>query len=244
MNNLGQRFEQYSNIDLLKILHKPDDYQPAALETARQILSSRDVSEQEKKEVELFYEERELEHELRKEKIDSYRRTITAFLEPILKPGDQVGPNKWLPIFLLLVVIQYVYLIVKSILDIFKYVDRGVSMDWELFMSLIGLVYIPILFTLLYRRKRWGWILLLADNIISMVLLLSQSYFIFKYQEYDPDGPIRFIWQMSIRGIFILFLWRNDISDYFNIELESKIRITVVLTVIGGLIALFLYGIS
>ena len=244
MNNLRQRFEQYSNIELLKIVHRPDDYQPEAVETARQILTSRVISANEKEEVELFYEERALEQELRKEKIVSYNRKVSEFLEPILKPGDHVSPKKWLPIFLVLVVIQFVYMFVRTIIVIMKYIDRGIPMDGQLLISLMGLVYIPILFMLLYRRKRWGWILLLGDNLFSVVMLLSQSYFIFKYQEYDPDGPVLFLWQMSMRSVFIWFLWRTEIADYFNIEDESKIRIAAIIAVIAGLITLVLCGLN
>ena len=244
MKDFFQRFEHYSNVELLKIIKRPEDYQPEAIEAAQQILSIRNISEEDQQEAELYFEDIELNNRLRKEKIEGYNRAIVDFLEPILKPSNKVSPNKWLAIFLVLVAIQYIYMLVKAIIDLVRYIDRGIPIDWLFTINLFGIVYIPFLFILLYKRKRWGWILLLADNVLSGILLLSQAYYIFKLQEYFPEGPGDFIWHLCMRVVFIFFLLRKDVCDFFYIDSEAKVRISMILLGIGILIALFFFGLS
>src|SRR5687767_12431581 len=132
MSDFHQRFQHYSNIDLLKIVNRPDNYQPEAIETAKQILSSRLVSDEELKEVESLFQNQALKQLAKKEKVDSYKQRFDDFLEPIFKPGNQVSPKKWLAIFLVLVAIQYIYVLAKSIIDVIKYEQRELPFDFEL----------------------------------------------------------------------------------------------------------------
>ena len=45
-NEFYKRYEGYSNAELLKIIKRPEAYQPEAVQTANKILESRDVSEE------------------------------------------------------------------------------------------------------------------------------------------------------------------------------------------------------
>ncbi len=45
MPDFTERFRQYSNSDLLKIIDSPDDYEPSAVETAKTLLASHQLSD-------------------------------------------------------------------------------------------------------------------------------------------------------------------------------------------------------
>jgi hypothetical protein len=48
MTDFTEKFTAYSNTDLLKIIDSPDDFQPLAVETAKSIFASRQLSDKDK----------------------------------------------------------------------------------------------------------------------------------------------------------------------------------------------------
>src|SRR6185295_2461365 len=102
-----QEYKDYSNIDLLKITKRPDDYQPAAVQAATEVLSERVVTPDEIEFVNQYYQEIEDDTKVRKEKIDAYKNKATSFFEPVINPSENVEPDKWVDILLLVIALQY-----------------------------------------------------------------------------------------------------------------------------------------
>ena len=234
------RYRQYSNVNLLKIVARPDDYQPDAVTAAKAILSGRTVTQEEENEVDLHFQKIALDQSQKEHRVESYKKAIDEFIQPITRPETRLSPVKWLPLFLVLLAIQYVYQVGSTVLDIVKYIRFRAAFDWSLMYSLLGIGYFATIFYLLFKKRRWGWILLLADNIISCMLLLSQLYWMFGY----PEGMAAFLWQFSLRAAFIYFLFRQDVAAYFNIESPMRGKIALASAGLGVLITLFLFGIS
>jgi hypothetical protein len=261
--NFYDQYKNYSNTDLLKIAKQPDNYQAAAVEAATQILNERQVSETEFQQVDKYFQDIDAKEQLKKDKINFYKEKTVDFLEPVLKPTTEVKPHKWINILLLVIALQYLWTLFingKHLIDFIGFVidckQQGFDLsnrpitywrcasslfDITIFFEFISLIYVPVIFYLLYKKRRWGWILLFADNLFVFISSLSQSYIFFKYQQIHQGDTFSFIIQLLIRGAFGFFLWRDVIANYFGVTAEIK-RKTAVITVAVSL--LFIIGIQ
>jgi hypothetical protein len=247
-------YKDYATIELLKIVQRPGDYQPEAVDAARKILENRQVDGAERQEAEKFLEELESQERNKKETIRDYREKAADFLEPVLRPGAELKPGKFLNLLLLVMAIQYAWLFYKGILHAVRFV-KHVSDCWEsgsdgmqsrhlshleciwsrldiaTVLEFDSLLYIPLIIYLLYKRRRWSWILLFADNLFSCLAGLAESYSFFKYQSILHGNIYSFLLPIMIRGAFTVFLYRKDITGFFGVEDNVKKR-TVIITVI------------
>src|SRR5689334_486868 len=101
------QYKRYSNIELLKIVKHPDGYQQEAITAATQILDARQVTEEEIRFVEHYYNQLEKGLKAEKEKIESYKDDLTRILDPILTPTEKVDPVKWFYLLLSVMALQY-----------------------------------------------------------------------------------------------------------------------------------------
>jgi hypothetical protein len=108
----------------------------------------------------------------------------------------------------------------------------------------VNLIYIPLILYLLYKKKRWGWILLFADNLIALILSLGESYFFFKYQAFHHGSTTSFLFFILVRAAFVFFLWRKPIADFFGVADKIKKDIAMVAGALGLAIVLLSYYLS
>lgn len=251
------QYKDYSNIDLLKIVRRPTEYQVAAIDAATQILSEREVTQSDLEQVDNYFDEIDTETKRKTDKINSYKEKTADFFEPVLKPTSEVKPEKWLNVLLLVIGLQYLWTLYNNISHLVRFVKfvndcKSYGFDnstetityWTCFLSrfdplvffqIVTLIYVPIIFYLLFKRKRWGWILLFADTLFGLISLISQSFIFFKYQQYHQGETVSFFTQIIIKGLFVFFLWRNYISEFFNVTIEIKKKtaiVTIIVTVL------------
>jgi hypothetical protein len=216
-----EQFRDHSTVELLKIVKRPDDYQPAAVAAAKDLLQQRTITHQDMLAVDTHFTA--LETQQQNEKLNAYKQKAADFLEPVLKPGTEVTPAKWLNIFLLIIGLQYLWDFYKTIRYFIWSMDRHyVVFDYVFLLEFISLVYVPIIFYLLFKRKRWGWILVFAENVFIVITTLGQSYIFFRYQDVHGGDTFSFIWPVVIRSFFLFFLWKQEIAQHFNVTPEIK----------------------
>jgi hypothetical protein len=226
-----QQFKDYSNIDLLKIVRLPANYQPAAVKAAEDILSERQISADEISVADQYIQDIENSEKNKKEKIDVLKHRVTDFLEPVINPSEKVEPDKWVNILLLVIGIQYAWTIFKTVKVLIDYFQcTYCTFDIAIVISLWSLIYIPVIFFLLLKRRRWGWILLFADNLFVLISSVSQSYIFFKYQHIHQGDTTSFLVQIFIRAAFVSFLWRNSITEHFGVSYETKKKTALIAT--------------
>ena len=248
--NFYDRYKDHPTTELLKILKKPQDYQPAAIEAVTKILQERQVSETEVEQVNQYFGGIEATARLKEEKMTAYKEKVADFLEPVLQPQQTVDPRKWLNIFLLVVAIQYAWTLFGYISHVVRYIGYIVQckkhgfnagsnevswwdcaesrFDIMLLFELVNLAYIPLIFYLLIKRRRWGWILLFADNLFSLLGSLSQSYIFFAYQHIHNGDMLSFLFTILLRGCFAFFLWKKMIADHFDVSKPIKVKTVLV----------------
>jgi hypothetical protein len=246
--NFYEEYKSYSNVELLKILKQPANYQPAAVEAATLILQEREVSEEDNFEVNQHFEQITQHQQVKKEKSAFFRQTIIDFLEPVIKPGTEVKPEKWLNILLVLIGIEYAWGAYNAILGAFfgggnSLTAYGHGYDIFFLLDIFYLLYVPFIFYLLFKRKRWGWILLFADNMLSaMVGLLEVYSMVSRFNNYGSgDIPVTFFIGLIIKCLVLFFLWRKDISTLFKVSVKTKQHTVAFTAVIGFLLFAVLY---
>lgn len=234
-----QEYKEYSNTELLKIVKQPTDFQPAAVAVAQQILTERGVTNEEMQLVDDYYRDIHNTARLQTEKIELFKNKVADLLEPVLHPGEKVEPDKWVKILLLAIGIQYAWTLLNAVgklVTVFQ--CKYCHFDFAFVGDILTLLYVPFIFFLLFKRRRWGWILLFADNLFSLILRLSESYPFFKYQGIHRGDTLSFFLPILIKGAFIFFLWREPIANYFGVTYGEKRKTAFI--VAGGTLLLML----
>lgn len=235
-----QLYKDYTNTELLKIVKRPADYQPAAVAVATQILNERQVTAEEIQFVDQYFHNIENSVKTKKEKYDALKTKATDFFEPVLHPSEKIEPNKWVNILLLVIAIQYAWSLFNTAKRLISFLQCDYcSFDVTFFAELLTLLYVPLIFFLLFKRRRWGWILLFADNLFSLISRVSQSYIFFKYQSIHHGDTTSFLLPILIKAAFVFFLWREPIANYFGIAQETKKK-TALITTAGTLLFIFI----
>jgi hypothetical protein len=237
-----QLYTDYSNTELLKIIKQPTAYQPAAVAVAKQILSERQVTTEEIEFVEQHFHDIDNTTKAKKEKSGAIKNKVTDFFEPVLHPRESVEPSKWVNILLFIIAIQYAWSFfgtVKSLIGFLK--CSYCSIDIIFFTGFLTLFYVPVIFFLLFKRRRWGWILLFADNLFSLISRASESWLFFKYQSIHQGDVSSFLLPILIKAAFVSFLWREPIADHFGITKETKTKTALITAVATLLFILGLY---
>jgi len=233
-----KEFTNSSALELLKIIRNPGNYQPAAVEAARLVLSARNISQEEMDEANRELLHLEEEEKRKQEKIEAYKANVTGVLSSLIVPDQELKASKWLKFLLLLLGIQYIRLLFRSIQTfIFLVGCETCGFDILWLITAINIFFIPLIFYLLLKRKRWGWIILCGENIFSGVLLLTPFlkfignlvYHIY-YIDIDSDELASWdiIWPVIIRTLFAIFLFRKEITSYFNVGRKIKERTIMV----------------
>jgi hypothetical protein len=227
--NFRESFQTYSNVELLKIIDQADKYQPEAVEAARNILAGRDV------------------HDSDYEVMKSYKATVTAngrgdqqeelydYLDAIVKADEDRKVARWVKIVVIILALRYIVMLVYLALP--QTPDPGSVYD---LFALLPYIYVPFFGLLLYRRKRWGWIGLMAENAMKLTSIIIGAG---RYMYYEPELEF-LLWYIPgllipilYFGGFIFFLGRPRVMAFFNISSHTR-RNTIV---IGICIALTIF---
>ena len=186
--------------------------------------------------------------------MNSIKEKTADFFEPLLNPTSKVKSENWLNVLLLIIALQYLRTLFINTRDFNKFIkfvldcksfgfdsSRETVSFWTcfsnqfnplIFFQIATLIYVPIIFYLLFKRKSWGWILLFGDNLFGFISIISQSYFFFKYQQLHHINLDSFFTQILIKGLFVFFIWRKYISDFFNVTIETKRKTAIITTII------------
>jgi hypothetical protein len=74
------QYKNYSNVELLKICKQPANFQAAAIDAAKEILKSRNVSEEELRKTENYFTAIQTKEQAKKDKINNYKEKAADLL--------------------------------------------------------------------------------------------------------------------------------------------------------------------
>lgn len=227
--NFYKEYKQYPTVELLKITRQPAAYQLAALDAAKKVLAEREVSAADIEAADQYFNDATNKKQAKQEKIDAYTNKASDILEPIIKPSNEIEPVKWLNIFLVFITMLYgwsFYNTVTSAILLFN--CRTCSFDITSLLMWLPLAYIPVMIYLLFKKRRWGWIILYSDNLFTLISRISSLYIFFKYQSVLHTDVLKVFLPIILHIFFAVFLWQEKIAGLFNISAETKKKTTAV----------------
>lgn len=222
-NKFETLYRSYTTIELLKIVKRPDDYQPEAVATALKILEQREVNDQDHLSAEAHFAEIAAAENEKQAKIDLAKKEVGSWFE-IFQPGTEIRADNWVKGFLLLVVVESLWSMYKAGKSWYFFMAcKSCRLEPAVVLQGLTFFYLPLVIFLLYRRQKWGWILLFFDNIFSgLSAIVSLILFFYYYLSFQSGNPQQILWQISLHIAIVYFLWRQDIAEYFRVNIEVK----------------------
>lgn len=100
MNQFLDRYYNYSNYELLKIIKRPENYQLEAIQAAEKILKDRIVSDDDINQVDKYYQEIDHQKKITQEKRESIYKNLNAHFNVFTNTENVFDVEKWLNIYI------------------------------------------------------------------------------------------------------------------------------------------------
>ncbi len=243
------RYKNYSNSELLKIIDNPNNFQPLAVETAKAIFESRQLSDEDieiaKATIAIQRQEKEA-HDEKKKVLGIKVKNIGASLVDTFYPIQTNTPTTDKIIKIVSIVFGgiFLYQLFKEIGMIkFMFTDSEDERDFSIILYFLPLLIVPIATVLFYTRKKIGWTLLaifLTYSAVNAILLFFME--LNRMPSGIPALDILFPTTSPVThlGTIIFFcgiLWvicKDSIREIYTIEKKPMVRtIGVTATVVG-----------
>lgn len=184
MSDFKEKYKAYTNLQLLYILNNSDDYQPEAVEAAKEIISGRQLSPEE---IALLKEELETEVKANRavsensplnRAINASRNASHLFVGTSESAANTSAHKLWI-IALLPLSIIFIWTFFTQI-DLLLFIfSENSSWHWTNLFFIHWIITYPLALYLLYKKKNWGWKLavfliggLVAGNIMAIISIL------------------------------------------------------------------------
>lgn len=236
-----KEYEKLSNTELLAILEHAGRYQPDAVIAAKEVLETRSISQE---------EEETLARDLRKTQAQAHykkvlntriRNTIQDKLQYLLTPSQNLTEvqniSRWITVLVGFLIIRYLFNLphlILSVKDFFTYSEDYLNID--LLLIILGIIYMPWICYLLVKRRRWGWIIFLANCMFMAVSRTLSSILFYIFQSYTYKILFRNADLDWVNALFIIFLnstlvyymLKPSVLDYFDISTPIKKRTIII----------------
>jgi len=223
--NFYDQFRNYSNVELLRITADPGSYQPAALAAAEKLLKERNISWEDNEATAQYFEERAAGKETREKELQGYKRTIMNVMEPLAPMATAMPPARWFKYFIGVFGVLYVrnfYYFVQTQIHFLQCKDC--QPDPIVLLNFIRMSYWTVEFFFFFSNKRWGWILLMVEQVCAVCGIIYQFYWIYKYGHVVYISPLMHVLDMVIPIVFVTFLSRPNVAAFFGISPKVKRR--------------------
>ena len=250
-NKFSEYYKKITNLELLGILDKPADYEPAAIEAAKQELANRNLSREQIYEARHLILTKQLEKEKAKEKVKAVENKIkeaghTFFdtINPI-----QTGINSTEKNIRVIVIVFggiFLYQLIKDFREHIFYLKRFFSSPFDSSMYLLPLILLLVAVIMFWKRKRSGWILLLSYlvfSIIGVIWILLQPFtwssggFLDKL--IPRPSPTTYFLQLLFLGATIFALCKPNIREVFVVD-KRRMNVTIGVSTVVTFILIYM----
>jgi hypothetical protein len=230
-------FKQNSTADLINIVREKDNYQAAAVLAAEQLLRERDVSSTDTEEADNFFREKEMKRMAATARVDSIKAVAADWVEPLARPSTEFQPYKWYRIFLVVYGLSFGWALYKFVRHLIM--TRSIAANlFDFTIEDISLALNALILVLLLKRNKWGWILLVVNYTSGMIMQFfaygSNLHFGRRIVDPTPSLYLGFFYL-----VIVVFLWRQQMAEFFGVEPVVKRRSLGVGIGIGLIFVLF-----
>lgn len=248
-NPFSELYKNYTSAELLEIVQLPSNYQPTAVEAAREILQSRNISEQDTIIAEKRIEETKAELPYLQKQFKRYNDYFFNSVEAI----HQLGWRNSIP---LLLVIAYAFAIKSALISLYHTFDKKDQYSMALYG--ISLCIVPFYLYLFFSKSKWFWILLFSDSILGIFyeiknvvfslftsIVGSGDFSTIIHSILEVDGLTFYfsiLFMICLKCLFVYYFSLAEIEAYYKITSRIKHNVLLVVFIIIFLaIILYLY---
>jgi hypothetical protein len=188
MNDFKQAMLELSDKALVKIVeYQSDDYQPEALEVAKDELKKRNISSDELRVIRLKIENREDYEGLQTFDLDTLKST-----DDLVDPGSEKPVNRKMQFLFILFSVIYIFFLIDQYQAMVISIDSILSGHNEeplfLFVTIdyiLPFVLFPVGLFSFYKGLKYGWFILIMILIYWLINLGDETFMYFKYSGMD-----------------------------------------------------------
>lgn len=248
--NFSEYYKTISNSELLYILENPNDYQPLAVEAARQEFANRQLSEIEVKEAKEPLIAKQLKKEKQTQRIkvlESKVKNTGHTLIDTLNPIQTGIPATEKAIRLIVVVFGglFLYQVIGDYTTLKAYVKDIPSFPLVSLLTLFPFIILPIAVLTFWKRRSLGWTLLAIFLTFSSVGIL---WALFNFLSWKSSGVAgldhlvqrpsltTYIMQLVFSISTLYVICKRKVREVYSIN-NNKMQSTIAIT---GMISFFL----
>ena len=242
----SEKFKTYSNADLLRVIENHDDYQPQAVETAKNIFADRQLSEMEikiaKDELEVERQEK-LSKEQQKRAVEDRVKNIGKSVFDNINPIQKEMPTseKTIRVISILFCGLFLFQLHKQFGMLkFMFTESYAEWDFSMVLYFLPLIIIPTATVLFYMRKKTGWLLLTIFLVYSAVSAIGSFILAIKWK---PSGttldnlfpqiqPITYLLSFLFMSGIIWVISREKMRNIYSI---SKPTMVLTISIVTGI---------
>ena len=255
MNQFTERYKTLSAAALLKIIATPNDYQPLAIEAAKDELAARQLTSEELSEANAENEAELQEKQLKTEKrnaIENKVKNIGTSLIDAVHPIQRTPPSANRTINILSIVFGVLFLIgFFNQFDFIKFsiTNKAAKWSFQTIFYLLSTFFTPVAAYLFWGRRRIGWIFFCAFFSYSAVNAVSLLFMLIKHHDaipaidnFHPEvSPAAPLWNIFFFGGCLWLILKNEIKEIYTINkktiyVPAGLGVLVALIIIVGTI--------
>ena len=218
MNQFSDRYKKLDSIDLLRILDNALDYQPLALQAAREELETRNLSFEELNEANSVLA---AEKSMKEKSIERSKEIRSIIIKSVINPIQTERGSSATSIILIALafVLHSVYVVYHKLFELKYFVtDEYSELDLYSIFYFLPIIIVPIATFLFWYRKKSGWTLLIIyltfSSINTFVLLILVSQLADPY----PAPIIDFVFPLIFFLGLIWVIVRENIRKEYGVE--------------------------
>lgn len=241
MTEFTERYQQLTNEELLNIIANASSYQPIAVETAKQELLTRGVSEEHLNElIAQNLEAAAQQQKLLKEQQETEKTEMKALFEPVNPFQKEVPLHERQVRFMSWIFMALGLYAILVLIEIYR-LNSSLSSKYDMFtisgeseknyvslLCFVSGIIIMIGLVLFWKRKRFGWILITFTAVSGIIGMLFN--FFYNANTASPEFKKNFEnimssdWKIMLYfvyfGFFLYacnFLYRRKTRKMFNV---------------------------
>ncbi|HSZ33135.1 MAG TPA: hypothetical protein VK772_07480 [Puia sp.] len=214
--NFRETYKSLSTAELLNIIHKPDDYQPQAVLAANEILKERSITDADIADAERITEDIKNYWINEKEVLNNVSSKIENLADPIVNPVTTVNTKKWISILIVTIAVYSTWMLIELTIQWRRWseLNRTEHFNWGL---IIEPAYLLVTLGGLYKRKKWGWMLLMILFVIQLIGAAIGVFLSFRYSFFHRDIGAS-VFSILLYGVTVYLLSQKDTRTYFSIS--------------------------
>jgi hypothetical protein len=235
LNNFSEYYKTISDTELLNILENPNDYQPSAVEAAKEEFSKRQLSDIEIQEAKKPLWAKQEQKAKQKEKVKAVETRIKDAGHTIIDTINPIQPGipsteKTIRFIAIIFGGIFLYQFFKDFRTHLAYIKDIPRFPLDSSLYLLPLILLPVATFTFWKRKTLGWILLtifLTFSAVGAMWLLFQSY------HWKPSGfggldnlfprpsPTPYIIQLLFLIVTLFVLCKTNIREVFSVDRQT-----------------------